>query len=435
MMRRTILKFLALLLAVPGMPLATAQDADLYVKAGKLLDVRSGTLLTDRVLLVRDQRVIRIESATRVEIPDDATVVDLTDYTVLPGLIDVHTHLTSSGSVHGYQKLGLSVPRIAISGVTGASKTLLAGFTTVRNIGAPAFTDVALRDAINAGEIIGPRMLVSGPTLGMTGGHCDNNLLPLRYHATAEGVADGPWAIRARIRENIKYGADVIKFCATGGVLSKGDAVGATQYTLAEMQALVSEAHMHGRKVAAHAHGTLGIKHAILAGVDSVEHVSLIDDEGLALALEKGTALVMDIYVDDYIIGEGAKQGILEESLDKSRQIASNMRANFGKAYQAGANMVFGTDAGVYPHGGNAVQFAYMVRFGMTPLAAIQAATINAAALMGLEADVGELSAGYYADLIAVQGDPLADVTILERVSFVMKGGEIVKSIRERKYP
>jgi imidazolonepropionase-like amidohydrolase len=415
MMRRTILKFLALLLAVPWMPLATAQDADLYVKAGKLLDVRSGTLLTDRVLLVRDQRVIRIESATRVEIPDDATVVDLTDYTVLPGLIDVHTHLTSSGSVHGYQKLGLSVPRIAISGVTGASKTLLAGFTTVRNIGAPAFTDVALRDAINAGEIIGPRMLVSGPTLGMTGGHCDNNLLPLR--------------------ENIKYGADVIKFCATGGVLSKGDAVGATQYTLAEMQALVSEAHMHGRKVAAHAHGTLGIKHAILAGVDSVEHVSLIDDEGLALALEKGTALVMDIYVDDYIIGEGAKQGILEESLDKSRQIASNMRANFGKAYQAGANMVFGTDAGVYPHGGNAVQFAYMVRFGMTPLAAIQAATINAAALMGLEADVGELSAGYYADLIAVQGDPLADVTILERVSFVMKGGEIVKSIRERKYP
>jgi imidazolonepropionase-like amidohydrolase len=430
-MHRIILKFLAFLLAVQLTPLATAQEADLYVKAGKLLNVRSGALLTDQVLQVRDERVIRIGSITKVLIPDDATVVDLTGYTVLPGLIDVHTHLTSSGKVHGYEKLGLSVPRIAISGVTGASKTLLAGFTTVRNIGAPAFTDVALRDAINAGEIIGPRMLVSGPTLGMTGGHCDNNLLPLRYHATAEGVADGPWAIRARIRENIKYGADVIKFCATGGVLSKGDAVGATQYTLEEMQALVSEAHMHGRKVAAHAHGTLGIKHAILAGVDSVEHVSLIDDEGLALALEKGTALVMDIYVDDYIIGEGAKQGILEESLDKSRQIASNMRANFGKAYEAGANMVFGTDAGVYPHGGNAVQFGYMVRFGMTPLAAIQAATINAAVLMGLETDVGELGAGYYADLIAVQGDPLADVTILERVSFVMKGGEIVKSIRE----
>jgi len=264
----------------------------------------------------------------------------------------------------------------------------------------------------------------------MTGGHCDNNLLPLRYHATSEGVADGPWAIRARVRENIKYGADLIKFCATGGVLSKGTAVGATQYTLEEMQSLVSEAHMHGRKVAAHAHGTIGIKNALLAGVDSVEHVSLIDDEGLALAIEKGTALVMDIYVDDYIIGKGAEQGILEESLDKSRQIASNMRANFRKANNAGANMVFGTDAGVYPHGGNAVQFAYMVRYGMTPLAAIQAATIKAAALIGLEDDVGELTVGHYADLIAVQGNPLMDVTILEQVRFVMKGGKIVKDIR-----
>lgn len=425
-----LLKFCVFLLAFQLIPLAIAQDGDLYIKAGKLLDVQSGKLLVNRILIVRDERVIEIGPIKDIAPPDDAQVVDLSAYTVLPGLIDAHTHLTSSGNVHGYESLGLSIPRIAISGVTGASRTLLAGFTTVRNVGAPAFTDVALRDAINAGEIIGPRMLVSGPALGMTGGHCDNNLLPLRFGVSSEGVADGPWAIRAKIRENIKYGADLIKFCATGGVLSKGDAVGATQYTLEEMQALISEAHMHGRKVAAHAHGTVGIKQAIFAGVDSVEHVSLIDDEGLALAIKKGTALVMDIYVDDYIIGKGAEQGILPESLEKSRQIASNMRANFRKAYNAGANIVFGTDAGVYPHGGNAIQFGYMVRYGMTPLAAIQAATSKAAVLLGLEEDVGELSVGHYADLIAVKGDPLTDVTILEQVRFVMKGGKIVKNIR-----
>lgn len=429
-MRKTIAISCLILLLLNVSFIVLADDSDSYIKAGKLLDVQSGKLLTNQILVVRAERIVKIGSFEDIVPPDGALVTDLSEYTILPGLIDTHAHLTMSGEVHGYGVLALSVPRIAISGVQGASRTLMAGFTTVRNVGAPAFTDVALRDAINAGEVIGPRMLVSGPSLGMTGGHCDNNLLPPQYNVTAEGVANGPWAVRARVRENIKYGADLIKFCATGGVLSKGTAVGATQYTFEEMQALVDEAHMQGRKVAAHAHGTNGIKQAILAGVDSVEHVSLMDDEGLALAIENGTALVMDIYVDDYIIGKGAEQGILEESLDKSRQVATNMRENFRKAHKARANIVFGTDSGVYPHGGNAVQFAYMVRYGMTPLAAIQAATSRAAKLMGLENDVGELSPGHYADLIAVQGDPLVDVTILEQIEFVMKGGSIVKDLR-----
>ncbi len=399
-----------------------------YILAGGMLDVETGHILKDQVIAVENERITSVGAAADLVVQADSEVIDLSHYTVLPGLIDAHTHLSSNPSLHGFRRLESSAPRTAIYGVVGARATLMAGFTTVRNVGSAHHADIALRDAIEAREVIGPRMKVSGPSLGMTGGHCDSNLLPPRFDDRAQGVADGPWAIRAKVRENIKYGADLIKFCATGGVLSKGTKIGAVQYTFEEMQALVDEAHAHGRKVAAHAHGTEGIKRAILAGVDSVEHASLIDDEGLRLAKRYGTALVMDIYVDDYIIEEGERVGILEESLEKSRQVATKLRESMRRAHLSGANVVFGTDSGVYPHGDNAVQFGYMVRYGMSPLDAIRAATIKAAALLDMETDVGTIATGRFADIVGVLGDPLEDVTLLQDVAVVIKGGQVIKS-------
>ncbi len=410
-----------------GLP-ALAAEPVVAIKAGHLVDVEAGKVLDKQVLLIQGERIQAVGAAGTITIPADARVIDLSNSTVLPGLIDAHTHLTGDALQHGYSSLAISDTRAALYGVRAARVTLLAGFTTVRNVGASGFGDVALRDAINDGDFIGPRMQVSAYPLGITGGHCDDNLLPPEYKAKSLGVADGPWEARAKVREMIKYGADLIKICATGGVLSKGDAAGAQQYTLEEMQAIVEEAHKLGRKVAAHAHGTSGIRDAIKAGVDSVEHASLIDEEGISLAKAKGTALVMDIYNDDYILQEGAKVGILPESLEKERAIGKLQRENFGKAFRAGDFMVFGTDAGVYPHGDNAKQFFYMVKYGMTPMQAIQAATISAAKLMSWQDRVGSLKAGKYADLIAVSGDPMADVTVLTKVGFVMKGGEVVKA-------
>jgi imidazolonepropionase-like amidohydrolase len=340
----------------------------------------------------------------------------------------VHTHLTGDPSSSGYQGLGISVPREALTGAKNARLTVRAGFTTVRNVGASGYTDVALRDAIDAGDIEGPRMLVSGPPLGITGGHCDNNLLPFEYHYRAEGVADGPWAARAKVRETIKYGADLIKVCASGGVLSKGDQPGTPQYSLEELQAIVEEAHKLGRKVAAHAHGTQSIKDGIRAGIDSIEHSSLIDDEGIALAKQHGTYLVFDIYNDDFILQEGAKAGMLPESIEKEKKIGRLQRENFRHAFQSGAKIAFGTDAGVYPHGDNARQFGKMVEWGMKPMDAIQAATIRAADLLGWSGKVGLLEPDHYADIIAVNGDPLSDVRALESVKFVMKNGAVVRN-------
>jgi imidazolonepropionase-like amidohydrolase len=397
------------------------------IRAGRLVDVDSGRVLTDQTLLIRGERIEAVGPTAEIKVPADARRIDLSARTVLPGLIDVHTHLTANARQQGYATLGVSTARSALYGARAARETLLAGFTSVRNVGADGFADVALRDAINEGDLPGPRLQVSGSTIGIQGGHCDDNLLSPDYRHTGGGVADGPWAARAKVREMAKYGADLIKICATGGVLSKGDAPGAQEFTLEEMQAIVDEAHKLGRRVAAHAHGASGIRDAIRAGVDSVEHASLIDDEGIAMAKAKGTTLVMDIYDDDYILAEGEKAGILPASLEKERQIGQTQRNNFARAWKAGVRMAFGTDAGVYPHGDNALQFPYMVKYGMTSMQALQSATVNAARLMGWEDRVGSLKAGKYADLIAVTVDPLTDIASLKRVPFVMKGGEVVK--------
>ena len=420
MIRQLLATSLLGMLATTG---AAAQTT--YVKAGRMIDVVDGRLRTQQVIVIDGDRIDRVGAG--IAIPAGANVIDLGDATVLPGLIDMHVHLTGDASAQGYENLAASVPRNALFGAANARRTLNAGFTTVRNVGAGGYADVALRDAIDNGDVIGQRMRVSGPALGITGGHCDNNLLPPEYDASSDGVADGPWEIRKKIRQNDKYGADLTKFCATGGVLSKGDSVGGQQYTLEEMATIVTEAHQHGERVAAHAHGSQGIKAAIQAGVDSVEHASLIDDDGIRMARDAGTFLVMDIYNDTYILEMGEAAGFLPESLEKERMIGQAQRNNFRKAHEAGVRMAFGSDAGVYPHGDNGKQFAYMVQYGMTPMEAIQAATVDAAELLGWPGDVGAIEPGAYADLIAVRGNPLEDIHELEDVQFVMKGGEVIK--------
>ncbi|GAC1638839.1 MAG: amidohydrolase family protein [Candidatus Acidiferrum sp.] len=405
---------------------AVSQAAPSAVHCGKLVDVRSGKLLEDQLISFDANGTITSVAKVGAALPPGT--IDLSHATCLPGLMDVHTHITADPTGNGYAGLGISVPREAVTGVKNARLTLLAGFTTVRNVGAANFTDVAVRDGINAGEILGPRMFVSGPPLGITGGHCDDNLLPYEYHHVAEGVADGPWAARAKVREVIKYGADVIKICASGGVLSKGDQPGTPQYTLEEMTAIAEEAHKLGRKVAAHAHGTQSIKDAIRAGIDSIEHSSLIDDEGIALAKQHGTYLVFDIYNDDFILQEGAKAGMLPESIEKEKKIGRMQRENFRHAFTEGAKIAFGTDSGVYPHGDNARQFGKMVEWGMRPIDAIRASTLNAADLIGIGGKAGSVQVGYYADIIGVDGDPLESVPVLEHVKFVMKGGVVARN-------
>lgn len=406
---------------------ANLTAAPLVIKAANLVDVEQGKLIKNPLIIIEGNQFQKVGEQGKLPIPENAKILDLGEQTVLPGLMDMHVHLTSSASHHGYKRLAISLPRSALYGVVSAKKTLMAGFTTVRNVGAPGFADVALRDSINDGDIVGPRMFVSGPSIGITGGHCDNNLLPWAYKAVGDGVADGPWAARQKVRNNIKYGADVIKVCATGGVLSKGTKVGAQQLSFEELSSIVAEAKIRGVVTAAHAHGTDGIKAAIKAGINSIEHASFIDEEGLKLAKKHGTYLSMDIYVTEYILGEGEKAGILEESLAKERTVGKIQRDNFRKALDAGINMVFGSDAGVYPHGDNPKQFSRMVKFGMTPMQAIQTATIQPARLLNQATKLGSISEGKLADLVAVKGNPLNDISLLENVTTVIKDGKIFK--------
>jgi len=395
------------------------------IRAGKLFDPESGQLQDRPVIVISGNRIESVGGNTAV--PAGARVIDLGDATVLPGFLDVHTHLTSNAGGGGYEGLGISTPRAALTGAKNARLTLLAGFTAVRNVGAEGYADVALRDAIEAGDVIGPRMQVSGPPLGITGGHCDSNLLAPEFHFNAEGAADGVEAVMHKVREVVKYGADVIKFCASGGVFSKGDNPLLEQYSPAEMQALVMEAHRLGRKVATHAHSALAIKDAVRAGVDSVEHGIFLDDEGIQLMKEHKTVLVPTSYPLFWFEEHAPQMHFPPWVLEKAAIIIPAAKQNMTKAFRGGVRVALGTDAGVYPHGENGGEFWSMVTLGMTPIQALQAGTTTAAELMGWSDRVGSIRKGKFADLVAVKGNPLADVSLLKHVQFVMKDGVVYK--------
>jgi imidazolonepropionase-like amidohydrolase len=398
------------------------------IRAGRVLDVRTGALRTNQAIVIVGDKITQIAPAAELKTSGDDITIDLPDATLLPGLIDMHTHLTFDLNSLGYPGLGISTAREALHGARNAKRTLEAGFTTVRNLGAFDYSDIALRDAINDGDVIGPRIVASGPALGITGGHCDENLLPPAFHFQAGGVADGVEAVQHKVREVIKYGADVIKICATGGVLSKGDDPNASQFTLEEMKAIVADAHRLGRKVAAHAHGAEGVRWASEAGVDSIEHGHLMDDAAIATLKKNGTYLVPTLFLGEYMEKNMDRSDVPEFSKQKMRDVMAAMRKNVGKAFAAGVKVALGTDAAVYPHGLNAGEFHVYVQLGMTPLAAIQTATVNASDLLGSKFNVGTLEPGKFADVIAVDGDPTKDVTILEHVKFVMKGGAVYKN-------
>jgi imidazolonepropionase-like amidohydrolase len=400
------------------------------IKAGKLIDVENGKTLVNQIILISHDSIIAV--GANLSIPKNAIIIDLSAFTVLPGLIDCHTHITGQPGGDYYADIFRKTPvDIAITAPIFAKRTLEAGFTTVRDLGAPGLVDIALRNAINNGDVVGPTIYAATVFIGSTGSHGDLNgfspYLNFDMPKGLSGVANGVDEVRTQVRYNVKNGADVIKFGASAGVLSEEESVGAPQYSQEEMNAIVSEAKMWGRKTAAHAHGAEAIKMAVKAGVASVEHGSLVDAEGIALMKANGTYLVSDVYDDEYILAEYAKLGYPDKIINKEKMVGRLQRENFQKAVEAGVKIAFGTDAGVYPHGWNAKQFKWMTRFGLSPMGAIQAATINAADLIGIKEKTGSITVGKRADIIAVKTNPLEEITSLENVNFVMKGGVVYK--------
>jgi imidazolonepropionase-like amidohydrolase len=417
----------AVLLLAPAAPAAAET---LVVTADRMVDVLTGRIVEEPVVVITDGRIASVvgRNGGRPNIPADAKRLDLPGKTLLPGLIDMHVHLDSNPRYGGYSGLQFTDMFWVAQGVRNARDMLRAGFTTVRNVGSDNYADVGYKQAIEEGLIEGPRVVPAAHSLGATGGHCDQTYLPPSYAARGKAVGDGPQELRQRVREQRKYGAEVIKVCATGGVFSRNTEPGQQQLSEEELRAIADEAHQWGLKVAAHAHGAAGIKAAIRAGIDTIEHASLIDAEGIRLAKERGAWLSMDIFNTEYTQAEGAKNGVLEDNLRKDREIAQLQRNNFRAAHRAGVKMVFGSDAGVMPHGSAGGQFRWMVEYGMSPMEAIQAATRNAAQALGREKDVGAIAVGRFGDLIAVDGDPMRDVRALEDVDVVIKAGQMVKN-------
>ncbi|MCW4463700.1 amidohydrolase family protein [Sphingomonas sp. BT-65] len=424
-MKREI--FVAVVAALTAAP---ASAETVVVTADRMVDVVAGTIVEEPVVVITDGRIAAVtgRNGGRPNIPEGAKRIDLPGKTILPGLIDMHVHLDTNPRYGGYTGFQFTDSFWAIQGVANARAMLKAGFTTVRNVGSENYADVGYKQAIEEGLMEGPRIVPAAHALGATGGHCDQTYLPPSYKAKGVAVGDGPQELRVKVREQRKYGAEVIKICATGGVFSRNTEPGQQQLSEEEMRAIVDEAHQWGLKVAAHAHGAAGIKAAIRAGIDTIEHASLVDDEGIRLAVARKQPVwfSMDIFNTDYTQAEGKKNGVLEDNLRKDREVAQIQRDNFRKAHAAGVKMVFGTDAGVVPHGTAAGQFRVMVEYGMTPLEAIRAATVNAAEALGRSKDVGAIAVGRYGDIVAVEGNPLQDVRVLTAVKAVIKGGALV---------
>ncbi len=421
-----------LLAAVAAVFIAAPANAEkVVVSADRMLDVLTGRYVDNPAIVIGDDgRITSIVNAATVQIPPGTRHVDLAGRTLLPGLIDMHVHLDSPADIGGYRGLEFTDSFWAATAVGNAKAMLDAGFTTVRNVGASFRNDVGLKQAIDNGYAVGPRVVPAGYALGATGGHCDSTYLPpsLEKDEKEEGIADGVEEFRHQVRRQRKFGAEVIKVCATGGVFSRNTEPGQLQVSEPELRAIADEAHQWGLRTAAHAHGADGIKAAIRAGIDTIEHASLADDEGIRLAVARRQPVwfAMDIYNTEYTQAEGAKNGVLPDNLRKDREIAQIQRDNFRKAHRAGVRMVFASDAGVMPHGQVGRQFRTMVQYGMTPLEAIQAATKNAAEALGRTRDVGAIAQGRFGDIVAVTGDPLADVTVLERPDAVIKGGRLI---------